>query len=84
MSQTENTIELDHRTTDGIDVRLLWHPDEDRVTVTARDVRSGETLEIAVRDSERALDVFHHPYAYAAFHGVQPQPETRDLTPTFG
>jgi hypothetical protein len=84
MSHTENTIELDHRTTDGIDVRLLWHPDVDRVTVTARDVRSGETLEIAVRDSERALDVFHHPYAYAAFHGVQPQPETRDLTPTFG
>ena len=84
MSHTENTIELDHRTTDGIDVRLLWHPDEDRVTVTARDVRSGETLEIAVRDSERALDVFHHPYAYAAFHGVQPQPETRDLTPTLG
>ena len=84
MSSTQTIIELDRRTTDGIDVRLLWHRTEDRVTVTIRDTRSGETLEIAVRDSERALDVFHHPYAYAAFHGVQPRPETRQLSPTPG
>ena len=84
MSSTQTIIELDRRTTDGIDVRLLWHRTEDRVTVTTRDTRSGETLEIAVRDSERALDVFHHPYAYAAFHGVQPRPGTRQLSPTPG
>jgi hypothetical protein len=74
MTSPHDTIELDSRTTDGIDVRLLWHPAENRVTVTAFDVRSGEVLEVAVRDHERALDVFHHPFAYAAFHGIEPRP----------
>jgi phosphopantothenate synthetase len=82
MTSTDNIIELDSRTTDDIDVRLLWHRTENRVTVTAFDMRSGEAIEVAVRDHERALDVFHHPYAYAAFHGVQPQPQTRQLTPS--
>ena len=81
MTSPHDTIELDSRTTDGIEVRLLWHRVENRTTVTASDMRSGEVLEIAVRDHERALDVFHHPYAYAAFHGVEPRPETRQLAP---
>jgi hypothetical protein len=84
MTSHHDTIELDSRTTDGIEVRLLWHSAEDRVTVTARDVPSGELVEVAVRDHERALDVFHHPYAYAAFHGVEPRPDVRQLTPTLG
>jgi hypothetical protein len=85
MTSARDIIELDTRTTDGIDVRLLWHRAEDRVSVTARDVRSGATVEIEVRDHARALDVFHHPYAYAAFHGVEPRvEEPRLLTPTLG
>jgi hypothetical protein len=80
MTDTDTIIELDNRTTDGIEVRMLWDRAANRVTVTASDVRSGEALEIEVRDSERALDVFHHPYAYAAFHGVEPLPEPRRLT----
>ena len=84
MTSPANIIELDSRTTDGIEVRLLWHSAENRVTVTASDVRSGEVLDVAVRDHERALDVFHHPYAYAAFHGVEPRSETRQLTTTLG
>ena len=84
MSIPHDTIELETRTTDGIEVRLLWHKAENRVSVTTRDVRSGEAFVIAVRDHERALDVFHHPYAYAAFHGVEPRTETRQLTPTVG
>ena len=85
MTSARDIIELDTRTTDGIDVRLLWHRAEDRVSVTARDVRSGATVEVEVGDHERALDVFHHPYAYAAFHGVEPRvEEPRLLTPTLG
>jgi hypothetical protein len=80
MTSPRDTIELDSRTTDGIEVRLLWHRAENRTTVTAVDGRSGEVLEVTVRDHESALDVFHHPYAYAAFHGEQPRPETRQLT----
>jgi hypothetical protein len=77
MTSPDDIIELESRTTDGIEVRLLWHRAESRVTVTASDGRSGEVVEVAVRDHERALDVFHHPYAYAAFHGVEPRIETR-------
>ena len=84
MTPSDTPIELDSRTTDGIEVRLLWHQSEDRVTVTAHDTRTDETVEIAVRPDERALDVFHHPYAYAAFHGVAPRPRTRRLSPTTG
>ena len=58
--------ELDHRVNDGIDVRLLWHPRDDRALVAVSDARTGESFTIGVRDGERALDVFHHPYAYAA------------------
>ena len=35
------------------------------------DVKSAEAFQIEVRAGERALDVFHHPYAYAAWHGVR-------------
>ena len=84
MTNRATIIELDRRSTDGIEVRLLWHRAEERVTVTASDLRSGEALEVMVRDHERALDVFHHPYAYAAFHGVEPRPETWQLAPTLG
>jgi len=31
-----------------------------------RDGRTGDAFSVEVRDGERALDVFHHPYAYAA------------------
>jgi hypothetical protein len=84
MTSPHDISELDSRTADGIEVRLLWHRADNRATVTATDIRSGEVLEVAVRHYERALDVFHHPYAYAAFHGERPRPETRQLTSTLG
>jgi hypothetical protein len=58
--------ELDSRISDGIYVRLLWHPDNGHVSITVDDARTGEAFELAVHDGERALDVYHHPYAYAA------------------
>jgi hypothetical protein len=64
-SSTE-TRELDSRTSDGIHVRLLWHSDEERVSVEVADTKTGEVFELPVKDRQRALDVFHHPYAYAA------------------
>ena len=36
------------------------------------DITTAEAFQIEVRAGERALDVFHHPYAYAAWHGVRP------------
>jgi hypothetical protein len=58
--------ELDSRSSDGIHVRLLWHPGDGEVSVAVEDTKTGETFELAVGDGDRPLDVFHHPYAYAA------------------
>ena len=57
--------ELDHRVSDGIDVRLLWRPHDDRAIVAVSDAKTGEAFTIEVGRDQRALDVFHHPYAYA-------------------
>lgn len=65
MFTTEHTAirELDHRTNDGIDVRLLWSERTNHVFVTVEDQRSGELFELIVPGPD-ALDAFHHPYAY--------------------
>jgi hypothetical protein len=58
--------ELDSRASDGIHVRLLWHPDSGQVSITVDDAKTGEAFELVVRDGEPALDVYHHPFACAA------------------
>ncbi len=57
--------ELDHRSTDGIDVTMLWDQLEDRVLVSVSDAKTGEAFTVPVPDGRCAYDVFHHPYAYA-------------------
>jgi hypothetical protein len=68
MTATTSTLtrELDSRVSDGIEVRLLWRAQDDRVLVAVRDGRTGDAFSVEVGDDQRALDVFHHPYAYAA------------------
>jgi hypothetical protein len=58
--------ELDSRVSDGIHVRLLWHPADSHVSVAVHDTKTATSFELAVGEGERARDVFHHPYAYAA------------------
>jgi hypothetical protein len=62
----DETRELDSRSSNGIDIRLLWRPSDDRALVEMYDGRTGETVRVEVRDGERALEVFLHPFAYAA------------------
>jgi len=57
--------ELAHRASDGIDVWLLWEPSTDRVSVRVSDAKAGAVFEVPVAKRQRALDVFHHPFAYA-------------------
>jgi hypothetical protein len=57
--------ELDHRHSDGIDVRLLWNQVDDRVIVAVSDGKTGDAFALPV-DPRQALTAFHHPYAYAA------------------
>ena len=54
-----------HRANDGIEVTLLWHPATDEVRVCVRDERRDAYFEV-IAEPQRALDVFDHPYAYAA------------------
>jgi hypothetical protein len=63
---SDSLHELDQRSHDGIDVRLLWRKRDNQVLVAVADRKTGDQFEIAVRAGQRALDVFHHPYAYAA------------------
>ena len=60
-----STRELAARESEGISVRLLWHPLENAVTVSVEDVRGDDCFQLAVAP-EPALDAFHHPFAYAA------------------
>jgi hypothetical protein len=62
---TAELRELDHRAGDGIDVRLLWRPHDNRALVAVSDAKTGEAFTLEVGDGERALDVFQHPFAYA-------------------
>ena len=57
--------ELDARSGDGLDIRLLWNPAEDALTVTVADERTEEFFVIPVARAD-ALEAFHHPFAYAA------------------
>ena len=61
--------ELDHREGDGIEVSLVWNRVGNSVTVLVFDTKLEQTFEISIAN-EFALDAFHHPYAYAAVHGL--------------
>ncbi|HEX3616341.1 MAG TPA: hypothetical protein VHU61_07370 [Solirubrobacteraceae bacterium] len=57
--------ELDARVINGLQVQLWWDPETATVWVSVRDARTGNQFLIEVRDGQRPLDVFHHPFAYA-------------------
>jgi hypothetical protein len=63
--------ELDLRAADGVEVALLWHTSGDFVSVVVSDAKRGETFELVLDEWDDALDVFHHPYAYAAYRGLE-------------
>ncbi len=56
--------ELARRSSAGVDVTLYWHPTLDELIVCVWDERHGAYFEIRPQ-RYLALDVFHHPYAYA-------------------
>ena len=60
---TDTTRELDSRlATDRRPAPVV----PDGPVLAVPDTKTGEAFELAVREGERALEVFHHPYAYAA------------------
>jgi hypothetical protein len=61
--------ELAFRESDGVEVSLLWNRAADTVSVFVADTRSGDAFELPV-EGESPLEVFNHPYAFAAFRGI--------------
>ena len=57
--------EVHSRTSDGIHVRMLWSQDDGRVVVSVDDTKTGQAFSVEVPRHARALEVFHHPFAYA-------------------
>ena len=63
---TTSTHELAYRANDGIYVTMFWDTESERVTVAVTDAKTDDAFEVLVAPGERAMDVFHHPYAYRA------------------
>jgi hypothetical protein len=61
--------ELAQRATDGLEVTLFWRETTNELSVSVSDERSGAYFELAT-EPHQALDVFYHPYSYAAFKGI--------------
>jgi hypothetical protein len=56
--------ELAHRRNHDFDVALYWDASRDELFVVVEDIGAGDRFSIAAPRA-RALDVFHHPFAYA-------------------
>jgi hypothetical protein len=62
--------ELDFRARDGVEIALLWRVGDQRVIVELVDTKVADVFRFEVAAAE-AFDAFQHPYAYAAFRGVE-------------
>jgi hypothetical protein len=58
-------VELAHRESGGTHVVLLWCREDARLTVSVVGAGEDESFELDAAKTS-ALDVFYHPYAYAA------------------
>jgi hypothetical protein len=62
--------ELAHREQHGTAVTLYWTRETNIVTVAVTDRKSGRSFEFVLESHEPPLDVYYHPYAYAANRGL--------------
>jgi hypothetical protein len=68
MTATAHIEELASRESAGIHVSLFWSREDNTLSVVVRDSRTGEEFTVAA-EPEEAMDVFRHPFAYAASRG---------------
>jgi hypothetical protein len=74
--------ELAVREQNGISVRLLWTRGTTVLAVEVVDERNGDSFELVLGPDEAPLDVFYHPYAYAAARGLDLQSSTSEQEET--
>jgi hypothetical protein len=53
-----------------IRVTLLWAADTNSVAVSVRDDSTKEQFALVVEPDANPIDVYEHPYAYAAWWGI--------------
>ena len=63
-------VVLAKRKNAGIHVTLLWAEDTNSVAVLVHDDSTDDQFELSVEPGANALDTFEHPYAYAAWRGI--------------
>lgn len=61
-------IELATRDAGSLHVTLFWHRATDLFTISVDDGAVGDQFELVVDGNP--LDIYYHPYAYAALRGV--------------
>ena len=67
------------RASNGTQVRLLWRRGTRQLWVEVREPERDRALVIPVRP-QRALDAFHHPYAYAGVPSIGLTAESRAVS----
>ena len=67
--------ELARRTGDNLAVSLLWRQEDNRLRVVVTETIGGREFELDAHP-ENALDIFYHPFAYAAFRRLDCDVET--------
>ncbi len=63
-------VVLASRTNAGIRVTLLWAADTNTVAVLVCDDGTKQHFELVVERDANPMDVYEHPYAYAAWRGI--------------
>jgi hypothetical protein len=54
----------------GIRVTLLWAADTNAIAVLVRDGSTSDQFELVVESEDNPMHVYEHPYAYAAWRGI--------------
>jgi hypothetical protein len=58
------TRELAYRRNGALDIFLLWHPEDDSVSILVEDLRTDVRIALDV-EQQSALEAFRHPFSYA-------------------
>jgi hypothetical protein len=67
--ETQTFTELAQRAGDGIVVSLMWSRADNVLRVSIANTQTGEEFELDAHP-DNALDIYYHPFAYAAHRGL--------------
>jgi hypothetical protein len=69
LTNNKPQVVLASRQNTGIRVTLLWASGTNTTAVVVRDDITNEQFELLVEPGTNPIDVYEHPYAYAAWRG---------------